>query len=79
MATYKNDVPLSATGHLTHVSLASGASNQTTGAWVKADKARGFLAYCYCSTYAAGSCTFAAWGDCLSVTTSLGSFTQIFI
>ena len=59
MATYKTDVPLASTGHLTHVSLASTSSGQTTGAWVKAEKARAFLALCYCSTYAAGTATFS--------------------
>ena len=59
MSTYKNDVPLASSGHLAHVSLASTSSGQTTGAWVAATKCRGFLAYCYCSTFAAGTATFS--------------------
>jgi hypothetical protein len=59
MSTHHNDVPLAATGHLPPTSLASASSGQTTGAWVSAAKARAFLAYCYVSTFAAGTATFS--------------------
>lgn len=59
MGTFRNSVPLASTGHLPPTSLASTSSGQTTGAWVSAAKARAFLAYCYVSTYAAGTATFS--------------------
>lgn len=59
MATFKNSIPLASTGHLPPTSLASTSSGQTTGAWVRAEKCRAFLAYCYVSTFAAGTATFS--------------------
>jgi hypothetical protein len=59
MSIHKDTVPLATTGHLPPTSLASTSSGQTTGAWVAATKARGFLAYCFVSTFAAGTATFS--------------------
>ena len=58
MSTYKNSLRLATVGHLRAQSLASTASNQTTGLWEAAAKCRAYLAVCQTATLSAGTATY---------------------
>jgi hypothetical protein len=53
---------LATVGHLRSVSLASGASTQTTGLWEKAGKCSAYVAVCMTATLSAGTATYQFFG-----------------
>ena len=62
MSVHRNTLRRATVGHLRPQSLASTASNQTTGLWERAGKCRAYIAFCHVGALDSGTATFQIYG-----------------